>query len=243
MTKRLMPLHGRIGVLLRSRQRPLLILAIFAMATLALAWRSGDFIGTIARLVVVVGVPVALTSLGNDLRRGVAPLWVQKPIDPALFFFARFVEGAVCSVVLSVLWLCVTNAIALWAGWELPTPPARMLVIGMLLSFVIASVGFGFSATLARGGRMATLALFGITIALEFMVLLDPSTANQPWFPVARVVLLPWVPLVELSVDGIEPASLLLALAWILGYAAVWIGIGTLGIRRAFTVGSWARSI
>lgn len=173
-----------------------------------------------------------------------APLWVQKPVDPARFYFARFVEGAVSSVVLSVLWLGVVNAIALWSGWELPTPLARMLVIGMLLSFVIASVGFGFSATLARGGRMATLALFGITIALEFMVLLDPSTANRPWFPVARVVLLPWVPLVELSVGGgIDSESLLLALAWILGYAAVWIGIGILGIRRAFTLGSWARSI
>ena len=243
MSNRLLPLQYRIAVLLRCQRGPLFILALGTLAALALDWDADYFDGAVARLVVAVGVPLALTTVGKDLRKGVAPLWVQKPVDPVRFYLARCAEGALASVVLSVVGMSIITAAALSSGWESVTHPFRPIVTGTLLSLVIASVGFGFSVTLPRIGQLATLTLFGFTLAFEFTVLLDPSATDSPWLPVVRAILLPWTPLLQLrAAAGVEPESLLQPLAWVFGYCAVWIGLGALGVRRAFAGGSWARS-
>ena len=52
------------------------------------------------------------------------------------------------------------------------------------------------------------------------------------------MILFPLTPLVELrAADGVEPESLVGPLAWVFCYAAAWIGIGAIGIRRAFSGG------
>ena len=243
MTRRLLPLQSGIAVLLRSQRRPLIVLALGTAAAFALDWHSDDFNGAIARLVVAVGVPMALTTVGTDLRKGVAPLWVQKPVDPVRFYLKRFVEGALASIVLSVVFMSIITMVALWSGWESVTHPFRPVVTGALLSLVIASVGFGLCVTLPRAGQLATVTLFGFTLAFEFTVLLDPSALDWPWLPVVRMVLLPWTPLLQLrAAAGMEPESLLPPLAWVFCYSVVWIGLGAFGVQRAFTRGSWARS-
>jgi len=243
MTTRLRPLPDRAAVLVRSRRGPLLILALGALATLALDWDSDDFDGAMARLVVAIGVPLALTTVGRDLRKGVAPLWVQKPVDPVRFHLSRFAEAALVSVALSVVCMSAITAVAYWSGWESVTHPFRPVATGTLLSLVIASVGFGFCVTLPRVGQLATLLVFGLTMAFELTLLLDPSAVDSPWVPVVRAILLPWTPLVQLrAATGTEPESLLQPLAWVFGYSAAWIGVGAYGVWRGFTRGSWARS-
>ena len=243
MRQRLLPLPARIGVLLRSRSGPLLILAVTTMAMSALEWSSGSFEGTIARLVAVLGLPLVLTTIGADLRKGVAPLWVQKPVDPVRFYVARFGEGVLASVGLLVVIMSVFVAVALRTGWEPVTHPLRLVVFSALFAFVIASVGFGFCVVLPRVGQLATLTLLGITVASDALELLNRSGLDWLGSPLVSIVLFPLSPLVELrAAGGIEPESHLRLLAWVFGYSAAWIGIGAIGVRRAFTRGTWARS-
>ena len=64
-----------------------------------------------------------------------APLWVQKPVEPVRFYLARFGEGALASVGLSVVIMSVIIPVALWSGWEPVTHPLRLAVVGALVSF------------------------------------------------------------------------------------------------------------
>ncbi len=242
MTRQLLPLPSRITILFRSRGGALFILALAAAAMSALEWRAGNFEGTTARVVVVMGVPLVLTTVGANLRKGVALLWVQKPVDPVRFHLARFAEGALASVVLSVVVVSIFIAVALGSGWKPVTHPLRPVVIDALLAFVMASVGFGFCATLPRGGKLAALALVGVTVVREAFVLPDPSAMDWLRSPLVDMMLFPLTPLIELrATEGMELESLLGPLAWVLCYAAAWVGVGALGIRRAFSRGAWVR--
>lgn len=243
MTRRLLPLPSRINILLRSRLGPLLILALAAAAMSALELRAGGFRGAATGLVFVIGLPLALTTVGADLRKEVAPLWVQKPVEPVRFYLARFGEGALASVGLSVVIMSVIIAVALWSGWEPVTHPLRLVVMGALVSFLVASVAFGFCVILPRAGRLATMTLLGITVARDLVELLDLAGLDWLGSVAVQVILFPLTPLVELrAADGMEPESLVGPLAWVFCYAAGWIGIGALGIRRAFSGGAGARS-
>lgn len=243
MTRRLLPLPSRINILLRSRIGPLLVLALAAAAISAIDLRAGAFSGAATGLVLVIGLPLALTTVGADLRRGVAPLWVQKPVEPVRFYLARFGEGALASVGLSVVVMSIMIPVALWSGWEPVTHPLRLAVVGALVSFVLASVAFGFCVLLPRAGQLATITLLGITVARDLVELLDPVGLDWLGSPAVRMILFPLTPLVEIrAADGVEPESLVGPLAWVFCYAAAWIGIGAIGIRRAFSGGAWARS-
>ena len=242
MTRRLLPLPNRIAILLRSRRGSLFILALAAAAISALEWRAGNLAGTAARAVVVVGVPLVLTTVGGSLRKGTALLWVQKPVDPVRFHVARFAEGALASVALSVFIVGIVIAVALRSGWEPVTHPLRPVAVDALLAFVMASVGFGFCATLPRGGKLAALALLGVTVFREAFVLPDPVAMDWLRSPLVDMMLLPLTPLVELrATEGMEPESLLRPLVWVLCYAAAWVSVGALAIRRAFSRGAWVR--
>ena len=208
----------------------------------ALEVRAGGFRGAAAGFVLVIGLPLALTTVGADLRKGVAPLWVQKPVGPVRFYLARFGEGALASVGLSVVIMSAIIPAALWSGWEPVTHPLRLAVIGAMVSFVLASVGFGFCVFLPRVGQLATITLLGITVARDLVELLD--RAGLDWLGLgslaAQMMLLPLTPLVELrAADGMEPESLVGPLAWVFCYAAAWIGIGAIGIRRILSGGAW----
>ena len=243
MTQQLLPLHARIAILLRSRRDPLVILTLATAAMSALEWRSGGFQGAVASLVAVIGLPLVLTTVGADLRKGVAPLWVQKPVEPVRFYLARFVEGALASVGLSVVIMSICVAVAVWSEWEPVTHPLRLVVVAALFVFVVASVGFGFCVLLPRVGQLVTLAWIGVTMAREVLALLNPTGLDWLGSPLVGMVLFPLSALVELrAADGIEPESTLWVLAWVFCYSAAWIGIGAIGVRGAFTRGAWARS-
>ncbi len=229
-------------MLLRSGRGSLFILALAAAAMSVFERRVGNFDGTAARVVMVVGVPLVLTTVGAALRKGVALLWIQKPVDAVRFYLAMFAEGALASVALSVVAGSAFIAVALYYGWEPSTHPVRPVAIDALLVFVMASVCFGCCATLPRGGKLAALALLGVTVAREAFVMPDPSSVVWLRSPLVDMVLFPLNPLVELrATEGIEPESLLRPLAWVFCYAAVWVSIGAVAIRRAFSRGAWAR--
>ena len=243
MTRHLLPLPSRIAILLASRRGPLLILVLAAVAMSALERRADGFEGNVTGLVLVLGLPLVLTTVGADLRKGVAPLWVQKPVDPVRFYLARFFEGALTSVGSTVVTIGVVVAMALWSGWEPATHPLRPVVVNALFALVVASVAFGFCVMVPRAGKMATLALIGIAIAKEMLESLDPSGWDWIGSPLVSMVLFPLRSLVELrAAGGVEPESLLGPLAWVLCYSAAWVTIGALGIRHAFSRGAWARS-
>lgn len=243
MTRRLLPLPSRIAILVRSRCGSLFILALAAAAMAALEWRSGSFEAATARVVVVIGIPLVLTTAGTSPRSGVALLWVQKPVDPVRFHMARFAEGALVSVALSALIMSIFIAVAWRSGWEPVTHPLRPVAIDALLAFVMASVGFGFCATLPRGGKLAALALLGVTVVREAFVRPDGASVDWLGSPLVDMMLFPLTPLIELrATEGMEPESLHRPLAWVLCYAAAWIAIGALGIRRVFSRGAWKRS-
>ncbi|MDE2795580.1 MAG: hypothetical protein OXL34_12235 [Gemmatimonadota bacterium] len=243
MTRRLLPLPSRIAILIASRCGPLLILVLAAVAMAALERRAGGFDGTTTGLVMVLGLPLVLTTVGADLRKGVAPLWVQKPVDPVHFYLGKFVEGALASVGLTVVTISVVVAVVSWSGWEPATHPLRPVVVNALFAFVVVSVAFGFCVMVPRGGKLATMTLFGITIAREALVSMDPSGWDWIGSPLVSTVLFPLRPLIELrTVGGVEPESVLGPLAWVICYAVAWVVMGALGIRRAFSRGAWARS-
>ena len=243
MKQRLMPLQIRIAILLRSRSGPLFILALAAAAMAALVLRSGSFEGAAIGFLVAVGVPLVLTTVGADLRNRVAPLWVQKPVIPVRFFLVRFLETALASVSVSLLTIGVSIGVLLQTGWELAVHPLRALVAFALVAFVIASMGFGFCVTLPRGGKLATVALLGVTLAREALVGPNPSEVDWLSSLPVRMLLFPMTALVDLgAAEGMATETLLRHLARVFCYAAAWIVIGALGIHRAFSHGTWARS-
>lgn len=242
MTRRLLPLPIRITILLRSRSGPFLILALAAVAMSALDWRAGSLESSGARIVVMIGVPLVLTTIGASLRKGVALLWVQKPVDPVRFHVARFAEGALVSVALSALIASIFIAVALRSGWEPVMHPLRPVATDALFAFVMASIGFGCCATLPRGGKLAALALVGVTVAREALAPPDPASTDWLRSSLVDMMLFPLTPLMELRAsDGVEAESLLRPLAWVLCYAGAWVAIGALGIRRVFSRGGWVR--
>ena len=243
MTRHLLPLPNRMAILIGSRRGQLLILALAAVAASALERRAGSVEGNATGLVLVLGLPLVLTTVGADLRRGVVPLWIQKPVDPVRFYLARFVEGVLASAGLTVVTISGVVAFALWSGWEPATHPLHSVVINALFAFVVASVAFGFCVMVPRAGKLATLTLIGAAIAREALGSVNSSGWDWIGSPLVTMVLFPLRPFVELrAVGGMEPESLLGSLAWVISYAAAWIGVGALGIRRAFSRGAWARS-
>ena len=242
MRRRLLPLASRITLLVRSRRGSLFILVIAAAAMSVLEWRAGNFDGTAARVVVVLGVPLILTTVGASLRKGVAALWVQKPVDPVRFHLAGFAESTLASVALSVVIVGIFVAVALSSGWTPVAHPLRPVAIDALLALVMASVGFGFCAALPRGGELAALALVGVTVVREAFVQPDPSSMDWLRSPLVDAILFPLAPLIELrATAAMGPESLLRPFAWVLCYSAVWVSIGALAIRRAFSRGVWVR--
>ena len=238
MTRRLLPLPARISILIRSRRGPLLILALATAAMCALERNSDGFQGAVTAFVVVVGLPLALTTVGDDLRKGVAPLWVQKPVNPVRFYLARFFEETLAAAGLSVITVSIVTLAVLRTGGGPFAHSLRFIVINALLAFVIASVAFGFSAVVPRAGKLATLTLLGFTLAWRVLESVDVAALDWPGSSLVGVILLPMTPLVELRApEGIESGTLIRSLAWVLSYSAAWIGVGAVGIRRALSGG------
>lgn len=242
MTPRLLPLTARIAILVRAPRGSLFILALAAAAMTALELRSGSLDGAVTSFVVVCGLPLVLTTVGADLKKGTAPLWLQKPVDPVRFYLARFFEEALASVALSVVIVSIV-IVALQPGADPFVHSLRFIVVSALLALVVASVAFGFGAVVPRADKLATLTLLGFTLAWRTLEVMDSAALDWPGSPLVEVILVPLTPLTELRAPGgVEPASLLRPLAWVFSYAAAWIGIGAVGIRRAVRGGAWVRS-
>ena len=243
MTRQLLPLPSRIAILIASRRGSLSILALAAAAMSALELRVGDSRGVATGLVLVLGLPLVLTTVGADLRKGVAPLWVQRPVDPVRFYLVRFGEGALASVALSTVILGGSAWVLLQTGWEPVTHVLRLVVVAANFAFVTASMSFGLCVLLPRAGKLASLTVFVLTIAWQTLESRDPSESDGLASAMVSAILFPLPPLVELgAAQGVEPESLLRPLAWVFCFAVAWVGLGLLGIRRAFSHGAWARS-
>ena len=111
-----MPLSRRIILLFRSRVKAL---ALMVLAIGIIEWPN--LIGGEPTLLAVglgdifailcLALPVVFASgvVSGDFRRGMARLWLQKPIGPVRFYLSRFLEGLLVSLVCALLALGATR--------------------------------------------------------------------------------------------------------------------------------------
>ena len=96
---------------------------------------------------------------------------------------------------------------------------------------------------LPRTGRLLTLAALALTLVLRISVLLDRIPVDQLWVRWLYSVLPPWESVVSLmDLDALDAPTAAGAIVRILVYAAVWIGVGVLGLRRLMTNGALSRT-
>ncbi len=233
----LIPLHRRIALLLRSRTRGLGGV-ILLMGPLALTVQR-DFILWVGGIVVAfVAIPLVLAASPRELTGRTAALWFQKPVREVPFALVAFAETLLATVGVAVLFGVACVLVGLELGWEPERPPLRLLPVGVLASFVIASAAFGAAAWFPRGSRILVLALIGLGLFLFEPELSDPELVRGGPIVLARLVLFPTLDLLRLGVGvaGDFPLRPHLVVAPVL-YALAWIGVGGLGVWRSAAKG------
>ncbi len=147
---RLVPLHRRIVLLVRSRTRGLAGVVVL-MGLLSLTIRP-DFILWIGGIVVsFVAIPLMLAASPRELTGATAALWLQEPVDELRFVLARFGETLLATVGVAVLFGLAWVLVGQGLGWDPFRPPILVLPLGALASLVIAAMAFGAAAWLPRG--------------------------------------------------------------------------------------------
>ena len=240
----LAPMGVRVAILARTRVRHLAV--VFAVLALYLlrAWhgmagepdRVREMVSSGTALLVYT-VPLVFAGTFRDMAGGVATMWLQKPVHPVRFYLVRFVEAASASVV--VIACCALAALVGNPSYAV-AEAAGTLAWAILMALSIISVGFGLSAWLPRIGGLATVAFLGLTFAAEIQTALAMTSPEPPPVGLARRLLIPLWAFRDLgdTVRGTAPFSFAV-LAWILGYMAAWVGVGTLGIRHSMGVAGW----
>ncbi len=238
----LVPLGVRMAILARSRLRHLAV--VFAVLGLYLfrTWqgmadepdRIRETVGSAVSLFAYT-VPLVFAGTFRDMAGGVATLWLQKPIHPVHFHLVRYLEATSVSIaVLLAVAACGATFVLIGDPSYTGLPAARILAVAALVPLLIISVGFGLSAWLPRVGGLATAAFLGLTFATEIQTALAMTSPEPPPVGWARRLLIPLWAFRDLgdSMRGAAPFSFA-GLAWILGYAGAWVGLGALGIRHS----------
>ncbi len=171
--------------------------------------------------------------VAGDLRSGIARLWLQKPIDPVVFYLRRFLEALSLAFALTLLALGATRLIvsAVAPGFL----SAGQLVDTLPLTLIVGAMGFGFSAWMSRGATIATFAFaFGSLLAGSTL----PDLLGRPWSWVADALFIPGAALDDFQsyLAGTTDA-VLLPLARLLAHGIAWTAVGALGVWHASTRG------
>lgn len=241
MTHHLVTFPTRLVILLRAHLAPLAIVvaavALYVVRQVVEQGTSGtsvpfDFSTPGALLAFVV--PLVFAGVCRDVAGETSFLWLQKPVDPVRFSLARLAEAATLGVGLPILLFgAVLMGLMPVAGWDMAlSDTATMIPRVVLTALTLVCIGFGASAWLPRVGRLATLVFVLFSIAVDIQAILGGGAAGLPPPGPFRRLLFPTFALSDLEafLDG-TATSLLKPLAWVLGYAAVWIAVGILGVR------------
>ena len=245
MTRYLVPLHKRIALLVRSRTKGLggvlALMGVMAFLTLQTGEMPQDnnfAFWAMGILVSYIAVPFALSATSEELTGTEAALWLQKPVREVRFLLAGFAETLAASVGLSVLFGSAFIVIGMAMGWDPGRPPLLSLPVGALASLTIASMAFGTAAWLPRGSRAAVLFLIVMGVFLFDPEISQPELVRDGPVVLARFVLFPAPEVVRLGLGLTGDLPLRLQpVIQVLAYAAGWIGVGILGVRRSATKG------
>ena len=228
-----MPLSRRVILLVRSRVKAL---TLTVLAIGIIEWPN--LIGGERTLLTVglgdifailcLALPLVFASgvVSGDFRRGMARLWLQKPIGPVRFYLSRFLEGLLVSLVFALLALGATRL-----GIAALGQPDE---IGRLLGYlpyvlIFACVVFGFSSWISRG---STLAAIGFLVA-GALARETGSTdlLGRPWNWLVEALLVPLPAIGEFRdflVGGSD--AIWIPSAQILAYSIGWTALGALGV-------------
>lgn len=235
MSTRVVPASRQIALVFREN-----LLGFAALIALAGAFYGlygltengiDDWMNTGARLVVAF-VPVVVVGSLREAAAGGRTLWLQKPVDPARLYFARFLHVAFVAVASTVLFRCAAAAVGLAAGWAPGEHPLQPLPIEAVTAFVVVAVGFGLSCWWGNHCRSATVAYLSFSVAVLLQIdLLQPEASAGFWGRVVRAVLFPFGARREVGsflAGSAEPDWR--PVVWLLAYTAAWLVVGVIGI-------------
>lgn len=235
MTDRLLPAPKRLALIARENARGFAALVAFVGALYGLYAMLEDamesWMGAAPRLLAVLA-PFVVVGSFRQRTAGGAVLWLQRPVYPLRFHFARFLEVALVAVAFAALFRCAAVAVGLAGGWEPEAHPLLPLPADALRAVAIAAVGFGLSCWWGERGRLAAFAYFALSAAAVVQMDLA-GTREGPWAQVVRAASLPSTASLEEAVRFLawSPGGGGLAVAWFLLYVAAWLGVGAVGIR------------
>ena len=249
MSAVLVPVWRRIQLLIQAQSTSLIIITVAAVALTALllatqteAWL--DLVGS-GLMIVSVAFAVILTSgiVARDFTGGAVQMWLQKPVNPVVFYLGRFAEAVAAWTVLTLLLVLATR---LEVGWLGLSARADLLVAVpriWLTSFLVAAIAFGVSPWVTRGAVVATLVIAFAGMILENELSIRIDLLGPAWTPFVRATLFPESALPQIAdfTSG-ESYNFWFPLMRILAYASAWIIIGGLGVRRAVKNGGLARA-
>ena len=190
---------------------------------------------TISYTILCFALPIIFVSgvVSGDLRSGTVRLWLQKPIDPVVYYLGRFLEELSVALVLTLLALGAARLGIAALGRELV--PIGELLDALPLALIVGAMAFGFSAWLPRGSGIGTFAfVIAGLVAGESL----PDLLGRPWSWLAEAVFIPATALEDFRnfVLG-ESDAIWIPLARIVAYSIGWTAVGALGVWYTVTKG------
>lgn len=235
----LLPLATRLWIVVYQKITTLAIVTLVIVLPLVLRLFAGrvpsdqELSSTVGFAAIAYAVVLAAGVVSRDLGSGPAQLWLQRPGHPVTFYLRRFAEAAVMAAALTCALGLAVRLAALAAGW--PFGPGALAILPARLATVavVASVSFGISSWVLRGGAIASAGfLIGGALVRDMLVIYD-----QPFgafFTIlARVLLLPSG---RSEFDSFLTGQAVdfpwMRLIHHLLYSSAWIAVGASGVWR-----------
>lgn len=231
MTDRLLPAPKRLALVARDNARGFAALVAFVGALYGLYAMSENTMESwmyTAPRVLAIFAPLVVIGSFRQRMAGGAALWLQRPVEPLRFHFARFLEVALVAVASAVLFRGAAVAVGLAAGWEPEAHPLQPLPVDALRAVAMVVAGFGLSCWWGKHGRLATLAYIALFLAGTWVA----DAHEEPWAQVVRAVSLPSSASLQEAVWFLagDPGTGGRAMVRFLAYVAAWLGVGAAGI-------------
>jgi len=230
----------RTVLLIRSRVKALVLAVLAIQITEFRSLTSGDTSAMLESWVdayplLCFALPFIFVAgvVSGDFRTGVARLWLQKPVDPVLFYLCRFVERFLVSLACALL---VLGAIRLATAALGESDEVGLLLAPLPYVLVLACVTFAFSSWMSRGATLVAIGFVSAAAVAQQMAL--PDLFGRPWNWLFEAILVP-IPALREFRDFLVGTSdaFWIPSAQILAYSIGWTALGALGVWYAVNKG------
>ncbi len=187
---------------------------------------------TLSYLSGLVMVVLLAGFVSGDRRRKYAHVYLSHPVSPLALYGLRWALAAAVAMVVAVLFLVVGQTVA-WGefrgGWSgLWLALLSTLVYGGLMAFL--------SAALPRGDAWVALAMFLPTFFPQALIFVERAL-NPAGYRLLLFLLPPQWAFQDVYLSLIQGSAMAwAAVAYVVGYGLVWLGLGALLLR----VREWA---